>query len=761
MNPREQMEAHLGLLFGDCDPDEIINMRAWTLDRQEYPLQEFFRVSETEKAIEFALRMMDTREVCVGALARAIESGRAEGVRQGRLVWVDCDDADAVSEVERFPLVPSMTVASGTEGNLHAYWVLEEPLAPDKVEEINSRLILKFGADKNCGDRARVMRLAGALNHKHEPPNPVEIVTIPGTHYGITEVEDLLDPLPRPSKPIRSSARTQTGTPSRYVRKALDKLDGVQQSGTQWKALCPAHDDNVPSLSVAEGDDGRCLVHCFAGCEYESIVDAMKLTPADLTPDSGKQSAASRLIDLARERLGECFHAPDGTTWLTVDHDGHRENWPVMSGDTERWLRQINFEVFGKGLNREAVTEVQLTLDALARFEGPEHDVFIRVAGDANSEVLVDIGDAVRTVIRIDSDGFAATSDSPVRFYRSPSATALSMPSVGGLVDELRQFVNVRDEQTMMRLAGFLLMCFHPTGPYPVLNIHGEQGSAKSTLSRMVLDLVDPHKAGLLSGSPKTNDLALVASSNHLVVLDNVSRIKPDLSDTLCRISTGGGLRTRRLYTDTDEVVLEFCRPVVVNGIGQVIKRPDLLERTAPIELAAIPSDRRLPEDEIWARWESARPNILGGLLSAVSAAIRNLDGVDLPGLPRLADWARWGEAAGPELDWEPGAFVEAIDAGQVEQVELSIDDQVEIRGLIEFMSDKPEVRLTATELLDAIHTFLEIDPAGRQGLLRRGADLSRELKVFAPALRRHGIECEFGRKGGGTRERYIHVRKS
>lgn len=760
MTSRDQMQQHLALLFEGCDPSKFIDLRPVRPDSTNAP-EKFFWVDNQEDAIEYALEVANTHHVYVAVLPRDHQSGKAEAVSQADVIWVDCDGPESVEKLKAFALQPSLTVGSGSEGNMHAYWKLTKPVDPGVAEALNDRLVAHLGADKSCRDRARVMRLAGSLNHKHDPPKPAEIVAFPDTRYDIEEIEAVVDPLPEePPSGSRCSARKPIDSPSPVVQGALSKLEKVKKEGAQWKALCPAHDDHDPSLSIAQGDDGRCLLHCFAGCEYEEIVAAMGVTPADLMPTSGKQSAASRLVNLAIDSLKEYFHSPDGTTWVMVEHGGHLENWPIMSVDAERWLRQIYFEASGKGLNQDAVNGAKSTLDALARFDGSEHEVPIRVAGDPSAEVLVDVGDAARTVVRIDSDGFGTVDVPPVRFYRSPSSTEMAIPDPGGSVDELWWFVNARDQQTRMRLVGFLLMCLHPSGPYPVLNIHGEQGSAKSTLSRLVLDLVDPHKAGLLSGTPKPHDLAITASTNRLIVLDNVSSIKQGLSDALCRISTGGGLRTRRLYTDTDEVVLEFCRPVVVNGIGQVIHRPDLLERTAPIELKAIAPEERLTEDEIWAKWREARPLILGGLLNAVSTAIQNVNEIELSGLPRLADWARWGEAAGPALGWEPGAFVAAIDAGQDEQVELSIDDVIEIRGLIEFMADQPEVRLSATDLLDKIHEFLEIDPVGRQDLLRRGADLSRELKVFAPALRKHGIECQFGREGGGTRDRYILVRK-
>jgi len=762
MTSHEEMQKHLGLLFAGCDSGKFINLRAIPPSSGAGTvLEKFFPVTETEAAIEFALGCVDTHNIFVGVAPRDMESGGADAVSQISLIWVDCDTPESVSALSQLPLEPSLVVASGTGDNKHAYFALTSEIDPELAERMNLALAQNLGGDQVCRDRARIMRLAGSRNHKHDPPTPVAIVASPGTRFGIEEITDRLGPLPEAEAAAKpQAARKAAEDPSPVVQNVLAKLDGVAKSGKRWKALCPAHDDHDPSLAVDEGDDGRCLLNCFAGCEFEAIVAALGLTPADLMSTPAKQSVASKLIDLATGRLEELFCSPDGRTWLTVVHDGCRENWPVKSSEAEQWLRRIYFEAHGKGLSREAVAETQSTLDAVARFEGSEHEVFVRVAGDAGSKVFVDIGDADRNVIKIDSSGFEVTKDCPVRFYRSPSSTRLPTPEFDGSVDDLRHFVNVRDEQTMMRLIGFLLMSFHPSGPYPVLNIHGEQGSAKSTVTRIVLDLVDPHKAGLLSGTPKAQDLALVASSNHLIALDNVSRIKQDLSDTICRISTGGGFRTRRLYTDTDEVVLEFCCPMVVNGIGQVIKRPDLLERTAPIELMAIPPESRCPENEIWADWEKARPGILGGLLRAVSVAIKNLNDVNLPALPRLADWARWGEAAAPELGWDPGTFVAAIDAGQEEQVELSIDDHPEIRGLIDYIEKYVEVTCSPTDLMNNIHKFIEAEP-NTPGLARQPAQFSRLLSIYEPALRKHGIEFERNRGNGGNRSRDITVRKS
>ena len=85
----------------------------------------------------------------------------------------------------------------------------------------------------------------------------------------------------------------------------LDCCPEVRPSGEGWQANCPAHDDNVASLSIAEGKDGRVLLHCHAGCSVESICEAFEVTVADLFTDSVKSatptvSTSTKLLNLGQ-----------------------------------------------------------------------------------------------------------------------------------------------------------------------------------------------------------------------------------------------------------------------------------------------------------------------------------------------------------------------------------------------------------------------------------------------------------------------------
>jgi len=83
----------------------------------------------------------------------------------------------------------------------------------------------------------------------------------------------------------------------------LGQLDGVVRAGKAFKALCPAHGDKTPSLSVKEGDDGRVLIHCFAGCSTEAVIGALSLTMEDLFVADTNQHLVPRVLGVSAREL--------------------------------------------------------------------------------------------------------------------------------------------------------------------------------------------------------------------------------------------------------------------------------------------------------------------------------------------------------------------------------------------------------------------------------------------------------------------------
>ena len=196
-------------------------------------------------------------------------------------------------------------------------------------------------------------------------------------------------------------------------------------------------------------------------------------------------------------------------------------------------------------------------------------------------------------------------------------------------------------------------------GPYPLLAISGEQGSAKTVLSKLLKALIDPNAAPVRALSREERELLIAANNGHLLAFDNVSGLPHWLSDALCRLATGGSFAVRRLYTDDEEVLFQASRPILLNGIEDVIGRPDLGDRAIFLTLAPIPEVNRRPEAELWQEFESARPSILGALLNAMVHGLRKMEDVQLGATPRMADFALWAAACETAL-WPAGTFAAA-----------------------------------------------------------------------------------------------------
>jgi hypothetical protein len=133
----------------------------------------------------------------------------------------------------------------------------------------------------------------------------------------------------------------------------------------------------------------------------------------------------------------------------------------------------------------------------------------------------------------------------------------------------------------------------------------------------------------------------IAANNSYLLAFDNLSGLLNWLSDALCRLATGGSFAVRRLYTDDEEILFEAARPVLLNGIEEVISRPDLGDRAIFLTL----------QD-------------LGALLDAMVHGMRARGRVHLERLPRMADFAVWATACEPAL-WPAGTFARAYAANR------------------------------------------------------------------------------------------------
>jgi hypothetical protein len=180
---------------------------------------------------------------------------------------------------------------------------------------------------------------------------------------------------------------------------------------------------------------------------------------------------------------------------------------------------------------------------------------------------------------------------------------------------------------------------------------------------KILRELVDPSFAPLRSLPRNERDLIITAKNNWCLAFDNISKIPNWLSDGFCRLSTGGGLSTRELYTDSEETLFNVTRPLILNGINDLATRGDLVDRSIIIDLPRINGGSRKLERDIVREFEAAKPKIFGSILNLLSGILAAKDLIKMNSYSRMADFEHWICAAerGAEIKnerlWNPGAF--------------------------------------------------------------------------------------------------------
>jgi len=152
----------------------------------------------------------------------------------------------------------------------------------------------------------------------------------------------------------------------------------------------------------------------------------------------------------------------------------------------------------------------------------------------------------------------------------------LPEPQPGGSLDTL--FVRLDEDARRLTLV-WLLAALRPIGPYPLLILHGQQGSGKSSIARELRALCDANVAPLRQAPNDERDLGVAVHNNWLLAFDNLRSIPRWLSDGLCRVATEGAYAMHTLYENLGETVISAWRPVLLNGIDELASEPDLLDR--------------------------------------------------------------------------------------------------------------------------------------------------------------------------------------
>ncbi len=479
-----------------------------------------------------------------------------------------------------------------------------------------------------------------------------------------------------------------------------------------------------------------------------------KPKPADDNDHAGGDSSSSvtALVALARKHA-EFFPDPNKTIWgaLTCQHSGsgtYVEVHPVDSTSFRDWLGQRVYASTGDTISKGALDRVIELLRAGGRFGGSEPRVVYLRTAKVGDTYYLDMCDDRWRVIEIDALGWRLLDKSPVMFRRSPSMRALPDPVRGGRFSDVLDVINVPKHSWLLVLV-WVIECLRPDTPYVGLQLHGVEGSAKSSTQSILRDLIDPSSENLRAKPGSQEALFVAAQQNLLISYENLSGMSSDLQDVMCTMLTGGGFATRVLYSNDQESLVSLKRPVALNGINPVVTSPDLLDRFVCIELPVI--KRRKTEAKLKADFQVKHALILGAVLKWFSKALAALPRVQIDdaSAPRMIDFAKLGEAVSQAIGREPGHFLAVYAAQRSEDVKQVIDNTVFGAAIVAFMTPNREA-LTGThsEICKVLHRHYAgtaSNDAKRGAWPIGGKAFGNEIRRLQPALGKIGIVVRRG----------------
>jgi Domain of unknown function (DUF3854) len=556
-------------------------------------------------------------------------------------------------------------------------------------------------------------------------------------------------------------------TPNRRITIAFDKdskpktINMVRAATRRFAGLLIAADCQV-YLADWSSDRGKGIDDLIFndGAEaFRRVIDSAKPIEAAViegTEDGKKphKSVAERLLEIGR--TATYFQTPDRVAYADITIAGNRHTYAVRSRAFRMWLAGEYFNIEGKGIGSQTMQDTLSTLEAIALYgqDSATLEVHLRIA-QHQEKIYLDLGTPDWKAIEIEPTGWRTIDDPPVRFWRPDSLRPLPYPVTGGSLTELRELLNV-DGSAWTLIITFLLFCFCPNKTYPVLVLSAHRGSGKTVAAEMLKGLIDPGKAPLIKLQGDTHKLAVSASRRLLMVYDNVGHISADQSDDLCRIATGFGYSTRTLFSTDEETTFEFARPQIVTAIDSLVTRDDLADRVLMVQLGEITEQQRLPQAELTAKIEAARPRILGALLAALSQTLAELPYCKPDKLPRMADYAKFAIAGEKALGLKPGEFMSVFNDSRELSRQVVIESSPVGEAIIRLMEHRKAWEPwqgTASELLNELEHHTDEATYRSRYFPKTANVLKRQLNRLAPDLKALGFDVREARLGkAGTR---------
>jgi hypothetical protein len=466
----------------------------------------------------------------------------------------------------------------------------------------------------------------------------------------------------------------------------------------------------------------------------------------DGTSSDNKRSVAEKLIDLISQNSNTFFKDQYDVPFARIHNADHHEIVRVGSDKFKRYIGRLYYENENKVAKTEALTNAVQVLQAKAEYRGDTIPLSLRVAS-LNGDIFYDLTNEKWQCVRITRECWQLLDEAPTPMFMRYNQTSQVQPDNNydyEIFDRFLQLTNLKKEEERILLKVYIVSLFIPNIQHVILQVHGEKGGAKSMLETLIKELVDPAKPKLLSTHKDRMEFIQQLAHNYLAYYDNLKYIPGWLSDEVCRAVTGSGSSKRKLYSDDDDIVYEYRRCLGFNGINVILTEPDALDRSITIEQDRIEDENRRQEEEIVAKFLEIRPKLLAYIFDTLVKTLQIKPTIELKQIPRMADFAIWGEAIARAMGYKNLEFIKIyygnIGKQNVDAIENNALGQAIARLVSSwYQPERPSIWYTSTstllEKLNRIALEHNIN-TGSKTWPRAANSLTRKLKTILSNLR-------------------------
>ena len=527
---------------------------------------------------------------------------------------------------------------------------------------------------------------------------------------------------------IKNFAGVESGSRNdsmaRIIGSLLRKTHPSNWEDQAWSKVCEANQKNKPPLSEQE-----------LRKTFDSIVKAEESKDYR---NQGKTNKAEKIVNFLLESGVKPFIDQHGKIWIAVNGNGS----VVMRAESKEFSNYLSKTMFENGMmsGKDTVAMVVAILSGKAYSEQEEHFLTVRTAKDKEGNYWYDLGKG--RAVKFAEGGWKIFKNPPIIFSAYGHQEPQPDPVAGNSLDDLMEMINTADEYNKILLKIYIVAGFIGDFAHPVLCVNGQHGSAKSTLFKLLKALIDPSQLKLLPPTRDHDQFIQIVSHNWVCFFDNLSSIKQDFSDSICRACTGGGFSKRELYTDDGQFILDIQAIIGLNGINSVVVNSDLFDRSILVELSRIPEEKRKTDQEINDRFQKIRPGLLEACLNAAAKAIAIKPSIITKKKNRMADFSDWGCAIAEALGIGQEKFLQAYERNTNLQNEESIENSPVALAIIELIKERGDgVNETPSKLLDLVTPYsLNRNSCVDKYWPVNSRAFGKKLREITPSLEKAGL---------------------